>query len=200
MEKSNEEFNQKLEKSMEKSNEEFQKLEKSMEKSNEEFNKKLEKSIEEAKKDTLKLKKSLDKSMGELSNKLGSIVEKIMIPDLPKKFKKLGYSFNQISTFIIAEGVYAQIDGLLENGKLAVAVEVKTTLRNEDIDDHLLRMEKIRQHATEKGDTRQFMGAMATIIASDSAKTYALKHGLFIIEPSGESVKVTKPATKPRVW
>jgi predicted membrane chloride channel (bestrophin family) len=87
----------------------------------------------------------------------------------------------------------------LENGKLAVAVEVKTTLRNEDIDDHLLRMEKIRHHATEKGDTRQFMEAMATIIASDSAKTYALKHGLFIIEPSGESVKVTKP-TAPAVW
>jgi hypothetical protein len=138
--------------------------------------------------------------MGELSNKLGSIVEKIMIPDLPKKFKTLGYSFTELSTFIISEGIYAQFDGLLENGKQAVAVEVKTTLRVDDINDHILRMEKLRQHANKKGDTRQFMGAMAAIITDKSAKTYALKQGLFVIEPSGNNVKVTKPSKEPRVW
>jgi hypothetical protein len=147
-----------------------------------------------------KSKEALDKSMGELSNKLGSIVEKIMIPDLPKKFKALGYTFDRIATFLIAEGVYAQFDGLLENGALAIAVEVKTTLRQHYIDDHLLRMEKLRQHANEKGDTRQFMGAMAAIIVEKSIKTYALKQGLFVIEPSGNEVIITKPFKKPRVW
>jgi hypothetical protein len=61
-------------------------------------------------------------------------------------------------------------------------------------------MEKVRQHADKNGDTRQFMGAMAATIADNSIITYALKHGLFVIEPSGENVKVTKPTVEPRVW
>ncbi len=89
---------------------------------------------------------------------------------------------------------------MLENGTQAIAVEVKTKLRKTDIDDHLLRMEKIRKYADEHGDKRQFMGAMATFITDEDAKNYALNKGLFVIEPSGEDVKVIKPAVEPRVW
>jgi len=139
------------------------------------------------------------KNIGGLSNSLGSIVERILIPGLPEKFKKFGYSFNRVATYSYSAGVYAQIDGMLENGTQAIAVEVKTTLRKADIDDHLIRMEKIRKHASEHGDTRQFMGAMAAFIAGEAAKNYALEKGLFVIEPSGEDVKVTKPTVEPRV-
>jgi hypothetical protein len=128
------------------------------------------------------------------------MVEHILTPGLPQKFKKLGYSFNRIATYKFAEGVYAQIDGMLENGDQAVAVEVKVTLRQGDIDDHLVRMEKIRKHADEHGDKRQFMGAMAATITDEATRNYALKKGLFVIEPSGDDVKVTKPAGEVRVW
>jgi len=144
--------------------------------------------------------KETQKNIGGLNNTLGSMVEHLLTPNLPQKFKKLGYSFNRIATYKFAEGVYAQIDGMLENGTQAVAVEVKTTLRQMDIDDHLARMEKIRKYADEHGDKRQFMGAMAATITDESTKNYALKKGLFVIEPSGEDVKVTKPETEPRVW
>jgi len=153
----------------------------------------LNKAIEES-------KITLNKAIGGLSNTLGSLVEHIMTPDLPQKFKKLGYSFNRIVTYKIAEGVHAQIDGMLENGEQAVAVEVKTTLRQSDIDEHLVRMEKIRQYADEHGDKRQFMGAMAAAITDKSTREYALKKGLFVIEPSGENVKVTRPMEEPRIW
>jgi hypothetical protein len=129
-----------------------------------------------------------------------SSVEHILTPGLPQKFKKLGYSFNRIATYKFAQGVWAQIDGMLENGEQALAVEVKTTLRQQDVDDHLDRKEKIRRHADEHGDKRQFMGAMAATITDEATKNYALKKGLFVIEPSGEDVKVTKPETEPRVW
>jgi len=143
---------------------------------------------------------TLNKAIGGLSNTLGSLVEHIMTPDLPQKFKKLGYSFNRIVTYKIAEGVHAQIDGMLENGEQAVAVEVKTTLRQADIDEHLVRMEKIRKYADEHNDKRQFMGAIAATITDRSTREYALKKGLFVIEPSGENVKVTKPEGDVRVW
>jgi len=144
--------------------------------------------------------KETQKNIGGLNNSLGSIVEHLLTPGLPKKFKKLGYSFDRIATYKFAEGVYAQIDGMLENGEQAVAVEVKTTLRQADIDDHLVRMEKIRKYADEHGDKRQFMGAMAATITDENTRNCALNKGLFVIEPSGEDVKVTKPKGEVRVW
>jgi len=128
------------------------------------------------------------------------MVEHILTPGLPQKFKKFGYSFTRIASYSYAEGVWAQIDGMLENGTQAMAVEVKMTLRQSDIDDHILRMEKIRKFADEHGDTRKFIGAIAAIITDEPTKKYALKKGLFVIEPSGEDVKVTKPEGEPRVW
>jgi hypothetical protein len=91
--------------------------------------------------ETQKAVKETQKNIGGLNNSLGSMVERLLIPGLPKKFKKFGYSFNRIASYYYADGVYAQIDGMLENGEQAIAVEVKTTLRQSDIDDHLLRIE-----------------------------------------------------------
>jgi hypothetical protein len=162
-------------------------------KAHKETEKTLNKAIEEN-------KITLNKAIGGLSNTLGSLVEHIMTPDLPQRFKKLGYSFSRIATYKYTEGVYAQIDGMLENGEQAIAVEVKTTLRQADIDEHLVRMEKIRKYADEHNDKRQFMGAIAATITDKSTREYALKKGLFVIEPSGENVKVTKPEGEVRVW
>ena len=158
------------------------------------------KELEKSQKEAWAAIRETQKNIGGLNNTLGSIVERLLTPSLPQKFKKFGYSFNRIASYSYAAGVYAQIDGMLENGSQAVAVEVKTKLRQTDIDDHLVRMEKIRKHADEHGDNRQFMGAMATFITDENAKNYALKQGLFVIEPSGEDVKVTKPEKEPRVW
>jgi hypothetical protein len=173
-----------------------------------EFNKETERILRKANEETEKTLKraiesterTLNKAIGGIGNTLGSIVEHIMTPDLPQKFKKLGYSFNRIASYKYAEGVYAEIDGMLENGSQAVVVEVKTTLRLADIDNHLLRMEKVRKYADEHGDKRQFMGAIAATITDKSTREYALKKGLFVIEPSGEDVKVTKPEAEPRIW
>ncbi|WP_461256269.1 hypothetical protein [Treponema sp. R80B11-R83G3] len=165
--------------------------------------KETEKAIQEtqqAHKETEKAIKETQINIGGLNRTLGSIVEHILTPALPQKFKKLGYSFNRISMYKFSEGVWAQIDGMLENGELAIAVEVKATLRNADIDNHLVRMEKIKKFADEHGDKRQFMGAMASTITDDSNRNYALKKGLFVIEPSGEDVRVFKPEGEPRVW
>jgi len=149
-----------------------------------------------------RLQKSQDEAWAVINgiNKYASIVEHILTPGLHQKFKSLGYSFNRVTFYKFAEGVWAQVDGMLENGNLAVVVEVKTSLRETDIDNHLARMEKIRKFADENGDKRKFMGTMASTITDYSNRNYALKKGLFVIEPSGDDVKVTMPEEKPRVW
>jgi len=172
--------------------------------------KETEKAIKETRENIFDLNKARDeawkairetqKNIGGLNNSLGSIAERMLIPGLPKKFKKFGYSFNRIASYSYADGVYAQIDGMLENGEQAIAVEVKTTLRQSDIDDHLVRMEKIQKYADKHGDKRQFMGAMAAFTTDENTKNYALNKGLFVIEPRGEDVKVTKPNGEVKVW
>jgi len=142
------------------------------------------------------------KNIGGLNNTLGSMVERMMTPDLPQKFKPLGFTFDKISIikWSIEGCIYCEIDGLLENGTQAMAVEVKTTLEIEDINEHLKRMEKIRKYADEHGDKREFLCAIAAMVVKPKPKEYALKQGLFVIEPRGEDFKVIKPTVEPRVW
>jgi hypothetical protein len=166
--------------------------------------KETEKAIREtqdAHKETEKAIRETQRNIGGLNNTMGSLVEHLMTPNLPQKFKQFGFTFNRITTvrWAVEGNVYAEIDGLLENGTQAMAVEVKATLRCKDIDDHLQRMERIRAYADKNGDKRDFMGAMAATIIDSNTKTYALSKGLFIIEPSGEDVKIVNPAAQ-KVW
>ena len=146
--------------------------------------------------------KTLNKAIGGLSNTMGALVEKTMTAGLPQKFKEFGFNFDHLSFATWADGennIFTQIDGLVENGTQAIAVEVKTTLQKEDVDDHLIRMEKVRKYANLHGDTREFFAAIAATILDKSVKAYALKKGFFVIEPSGEDVKITKPVSA-KVW
>ncbi|MDR2516216.1 MAG: hypothetical protein LBC88_02410 [Spirochaetaceae bacterium] len=161
---------------------------------------KAHKELEKAHRET---EKTLNKAIGGLSNTLGTLVERIMTAGLPRKFRQFGFTFDRITTVKWADGagnIYTEIDGLLENGSQALVVEVKTTLRRDDIDDHLARMERVRVYADEHGDTREFLGAVAAAITGKDAKEYALSKGFFVIEPSGEDVTITKPLSAPRVW
>ena len=146
--------------------------------------------------------KTLNKAIGGLSNTREALVESFMSARLPQKFKQFGFSFNWVTTVKRASGennIYTEIDGLLEDGSRAMTVEVQTTLRNEDVDDHLLRMEKVRAYADIHGDKREFLGAIAATIVSQSSRAYALQKGFFVIEPAGEDVKITKPAVE-KLW
>jgi septal ring factor EnvC (AmiA/AmiB activator) len=53
---------------------------------------------QQAHKETEKAIKETQKNIGGLNNTLGSLVERIMTPDLPRKFKSLGFTFDKITT------------------------------------------------------------------------------------------------------
>ncbi|GHV29931.1 hypothetical protein AGMMS4952_16300 [Spirochaetia bacterium] len=96
--------------------------------------------------------------------------------------------------------IHAEIDAFLENGTQAMAVEVKAKLQNSHVDDHIKRMEKLRKYADIFGDKREFYGALAATVVNEKSKNYALENGFYIIEPSGEDVKIIKPGSDPKVW
>ena len=79
-------------------------------------------------------------------------------------------------------------------------VEVKTTLTTEDVNDHIVRLEKMRNYADLHGDKRSFLGAVAGVVMTSNVKEYALGQGFYVIEPSGETFNITPPIGKPKEW
>ncbi|MDR3200116.1 MAG: hypothetical protein LBT68_01545 [Spirochaetales bacterium] len=197
---------ERVDKQLEENTKEFAKMQQENSKELAKVQQETEKVQKEAAKAQKEMQKALaktDRIVGSLGNKFGSMAEHIMTPDLINKFRKFGFTFTQITNIKIADkehSIYAEIDALLENGKQVMVVEVKVTLRPEDVDDHIKRMEKVRKNADLHGDARQFLGALSALVVDDHTKTHALKQGFFIIEPSGEDVKVTPPFSKPKIW
>ena len=148
--------------------------------------------------------KETQRIVGSLGNRFGDIAEQFLLPALPEKFKDFGFSFGEVYRNVKWKnescGLSMELDALLGNGGQAMVVEVKARLDKADVDDQAERMENVRRYADLRGDARQFYCAVATMSADERVIAYALSKGFFLIMPSGEDVKVTKPASEPRFW
>jgi hypothetical protein len=135
--------------------------------------------------------------VGDLGNKFGDEAEHTLLPGLTEKFRQFGFDFGAISRNKKIKNdehnLHAEIDAFLENGTQTMAVEAKAKLQRADVDNHIKRMEKLRRYAELYGDRRELFGALAATVVYDKEKEYALTRGFYVIEPSGEDVKITQP-------
>jgi hypothetical protein len=150
--------------------------------------------------------KETDKRFGHLTNRFGEMVEYMVVPNLEEKFNELGFIFKKTyrdAKIVDREhNVFAEVDVFLENGDKVMIVEIKTKPSIEDIDNHIKRMEKLRSYADLHADTRKYLGAVAGAVFGDSEKTYTLKKGFYVVEPSGETFNIIEPTGEyhPREW
>jgi hypothetical protein len=157
-------------------------------------------------KETDRQMKETDKKIGKLSNRFGETVEYMVAPNLVKKFKELGFVFekdHQNTKIRDREGqILAEIDVFLENGDKAMAVESKVKPGIDDINDHVKRMEKLREYADRRHDERKYLGAIAGVVWGDGVKTYALTKGFYVLEPSGDTFNISEPKGEyyPHKW
>ena len=123
--------------------------------------------------------------------------------NLLEKFRGLGYEFNHISrNHTIKDSnrqKLAEIDLFLENGDYVMIVEVKSLFTREDVNDHLKRMETMRQYADLHNDKRKYLGAAAGALVEGAVREYALEKGLYVIEQTGDTVSIAAP-DQMRVW
>jgi hypothetical protein len=129
----------------------------------------------------------------------------MILPNLVAKFDELGFTFTKANRTEITDrehAIFAEVDAFLENGDRVMVVEIKTKPNIDDINDHIARMEKLRTYADLHHDTRKYLGAMAGVVFSESEKTYALKKGFYVIEPSGDTFNITEPkgSYHPHEW
>jgi len=156
-------------------------------------------------KETAKQMKETDRMVGELSNRFGELAEHLVAPNITEKFNELGFTFENIyqnNRIKDSSGNYlAEIDLVLENGDIVMAVEIKAKPLYKDVDKHISRMEVLRRRADARNDTRRFRGAIAGAIMSDEVRKHILKNGFYVIEQTGDTVKITIPeGFTPREW
>ncbi|MFP3091292.1 hypothetical protein LQZ21_13300 [Treponema sp. TIM-1] len=148
--------------------------------------------------------KELSKNIGGLNNSFGKWVEEMVSAKLWEKFKAIGYTFTQGGPrkFWEQDRTIAQVDMFLENGDYAMPVEIKSELTQEDIDEHIERIEKVRKQLDKRGDQRKLVGAVAAMVVPEHVREYAQKRGLYVLVQSGDSVIVAEAPQgfKVREW
>jgi uncharacterized coiled-coil DUF342 family protein len=157
-------------------------------------------------KETDRQMKETDKRIGKLGNRFGEMIEYMVVPNLVTKFKNLGFTFEKTHQNTVIRDrenqVIAEIDVFMENGDRTMVVEIKTNPTIRDIQDHLERMGKLRRYADAHNDRRKYLGAIAGVVFHDNEKTYAMKQGFYVIEPSGDTFNIIEPSGeyRPREW
>jgi hypothetical protein len=69
------------------------------------------------------------------------------------------------------------------------------------VEDHIERMDILREYADEHNDRRIWLGAVGGALLATDARKAALKAGFYLIEQSGDTVQISVPDDfKPKEW
>ena len=151
--------------------------------------------LKRSQKESEKSRKDFNKRLGEVTGVWGKFVAEMVKPRIIKMFKDKGIMIRtalQNVVGLIGDKKYYEIDLLLINSQIAVAVEVKSSLSVDDVKEHLDRLEKIQKVQPERINmaSATLYGAVAGIIVENDADKYAYKHGLFVLRQKGSIVQI----------
>jgi hypothetical protein len=82
------------------------------------------------------------------------------------------------------------IDITLLNGDYAMAIEVKTHLKKKNVEYHAKRLEQIKKYPPDQYKGKTLLGGMAGLMIDRDAKDLADEMGIYIIEQSGDAVRL----------
>lgn len=137
-----------------------------------------------------------------LTTRWGQFVENLVEPAVVRMFQERGIEVQETSRRMKSQrpGAEIEIDIFAVDGDVAVAVEVKSRLSRQDVDDFLTRLGRFRQafpHYTEY----QIYGAVTGVEIDEGVDRYAYQQGLFVIKQSGDTVAIANNTTfQPAAW
>jgi len=146
------------------------------------------------------------KQMGDLHRRFGQLAEHLVAPGITKRFNEIGYHFDLVATkgaklYDEHGKVKAEIDLLLENGKTRILVEVKSRPVTQDIEHHIKRLELFSDKWRMFNEPKKVLGAIAGAIFEDDVKDAVREAGMYVIEQSGDTMKIDMPeGFIPREW
>jgi hypothetical protein len=146
-------------------------------------------------------------NVGGLNQSMGELIETLFGPHLGDKFDVYNYNLKRIYRRV---PIYddngrqrSEIDILLSNTNLCMAMEVKRWLDEKKlVDEHIKRMQLIRQYPPAEVKGKKLMGAMLGAVVTPEAREYAEQNGFFVLELTGENVLLLEPPNgfQPKEW
>lgn len=146
--------------------------------------------------------REVSESIGRLGNKLGDFVEGMVRPAAVRLFRERGIDVHEVHQNVNSQrGEEAiEIDLLVVNDADVIAVECKSTLSVDDVNEHLARLAKVKRLLPAYAGKR-IMGAVAAMVLPDDVARYAYRQGLFVIAQTGDHLTVRNDVSfRPRVW
>jgi len=140
--------------------------------------------------------KATSHEVGKLTSSVGRIIEHMVKGKIIRKFRALGYDVTSCSPNVEFDneelGLFGEIDLLLNDGPISILIEVKTTLKTDDIREHIDRIGRYRRYVEAKGfgDPRRFIGAVAGAVVSKETAKFAHDNGMYVIVQSGDAIEI----------
>ena len=147
----------------------------------------------------------VSRNVGGLNRSVGELVETLVAARLWEKFPQysLTRAYQRLPVYDDKNVRRTDIDILLVDTALGMLVEVKRELdRMENVDEHIKRMQLVRQYPPEIIGSKELLGAMAGGVVDPDVKDYAHSSGFFVLELAGESVRLFPPPEGfvPKKW
>ena len=138
-----------------------------------------------------KLVRATTEAVNNLTTPLCLFTEEMLEPAVVQLFQERGIDVTQTMSRLKSKrpGAAMEIDILAVNGSELVAVECKSRLSKDDVDDFLDRLQRFKLAFPQFRDF-QVYGAVAGIEIDQGIDSYAYRRGLFVIKQSGETVKI----------
>ena len=149
---------------------------------------------EEANRSMEELKKQVQettKAVNNLTTPLCHFIEEMVEPAVVRLFLERGIDVTQTMSRLKSQrpGAAMEIDIVAVNGSELVAVECKSRLSKDDVNDFLTRLQRFKVAFPQFREFRIY-GAVAGIEIDHGIDAYAYRQGLFVIKQSGETVKI----------
>lgn len=158
--------------------------------------------IKENSREIKAVNEAVNESIGRLGNRLGDFVEEMVRPAAVRLFREQGIDVHEVHRGIEASrgGDDIEIDLLVVNTTDVVAVECKSMLSIDDVNQHLTTLDKLKKMLPTYAE-KKVMGAVAAMVLPDNVARYAYRKGLFVISQSGDHLIIRNDAKfKPQVW
>ena len=139
----------------------------------------------------------IGKNLGGVSNSLGELIEIIIAARLWEKFAEYPYKlrrgYRRVNVYDDDNRARTEIDILLSDTDVVMAVEVKEEPKKEDVEYHVRRMGLIHKYPPAEAKGKKLLGAIAGASVTPDVQVYAHDAGFFVLELTGESVALIPP-------
>ena len=135
--------------------------------------------------------KEVTGNIGKLGNRLGEFIEDAVRPAVVRLFRQRGIDVHEVHPNVSSQraGEGVEIDVLVVNDVEIVAIECKSKLSVDDVNEHVERLAKLKRLLPSYAGKR-VLGAVAAMVIEDSVAQYAYRKGLYVIGQSGDHLEI----------